>query len=89
MNYDDEEDYYDYWDEMREALKEAGTCTGCGDVSGFNCICETDEGEPKTEYYIGFDKREEYEPHQLGVEIKSIVILWLKVTLILRFKTLM
>lgn len=29
-----------YHDEMSKALAKAGVCTGCGDISGFNCICE-------------------------------------------------
>ena len=41
-----------YEDEMRTALAEAGVCTDCGDISGFNCICGIDNNQDDTDQYL-------------------------------------
>jgi hypothetical protein len=48
----EKDDIDNYYDEMRQALDEAGICA-CADMSGgFNCVCPTEE-----ENDMEFDKK--------------------------------
>ena len=39
----DEEQMEEFLDKTRQAIDESGGCSTCGDLSGFECICEDDD----------------------------------------------